>query len=646
MNNEQIRALMGELAPVIREYVAIELVSATEESGKTIAALKASNVELVNEIGKLRHQLSETQTSVMELQSIPLAKDGLDGKDGPTLDELRGVIAEEVAKIPAPADGKDGKDGLDGKSVDFKEVRTYITDEIVLPCLNKMREAQESWDEKVSDLLTGANARIELQLVEIDKAVAERLDRVKNGADGKDGTSVNIEEVTAMYSPFMAKLEKQLVDAIASNQTITDNLLKSANEMFNEHLESWAAQINEKIASVRDGKDVDMAVVSDLITTKIAEDFAVIATRVDKTILDLGETTEAKMLEYGKILETAISNIKHGVDGRDGADVDMDSVVALVEEKLIGPYTQQIVDGHEKLNDFMQVAKTKLAEVDDKIANVKDGVDGVAGPVGPQGEPGKDGKDVDLDVLDRVVTDKIKGRVTEVLATELVAWDEMVKETIAKVKDGDPGPAGADGRDGIDVDMEQVQNVLQDFVKHRFEELREVVIREYVEPAIKAIPVPENGKDGRDGANGINLAGMMIDRVGHLQATLSNGEIKDLGPIMGADGLGFEDLRVDQKSAREFSLVFERQGREKRFDFTLPVVLDAGVYKSGMIYAKGDGVTYGGSYWIAKEDGPLTTPGAGSDWRLSVKKGRDAREPVKTVEPNKNPVKIGDKTNG
>ncbi|MEG7651978.1 hypothetical protein U2441_15685, partial [Listeria monocytogenes] len=44
--------------------------------------------------------------------------------------------------------------------------------------------------------------------------------------------------------------------------------------------------------------------------------------------------------------------------------------------------------------------------------------------------------------------------------------------------------------------------------------------------------------------------------------------------------------------------------------FSLPVVLDKGIWKAGN-YVPGDGVTWGGSYWIAqKQAGDGDTPGA------------------------------------
>jgi hypothetical protein len=55
------------------------------------------------------------------------------------------------------------------------------------------------------------------------------------------------------------------------------------------------------------------------------------------------------------------------------------------------------------------------------------------------------------------------------------------------------------------------------------------------------------------------------------------------------------------------------------------IVLDAGVYKEGTAYQRGDGVTHGGSFFIAQVDSG-EKPGKSDDWRLAVKRGADGRD--------------------
>lgn len=54
--------------------------------------------------------------------------------------------------------------------------------------------------------------------------------------------------------------------------------------------------------------------------------------------------------------------------------------------------------------------------------------------------------------------------------------------------------------------------------------------------------------------------------------------------------------------------------------------IDRGVYTPDRKYLKGDGVTWGGSWWIAQVDEPTDKPGTSDQWRLAVKRGRDGKD--------------------
>lgn len=62
----------------------------------------------------------------------------------------------------------------------------------------------------------------------------------------------------------------------------------------------------------------------------------------------------------------------------------------------------------------------------------------------------------------------------------------------------------------------------------------------------------------------------------------------------------------------------------KVFHVKTAVVLDAGIWKEGA-YSIGDGVTSGGSFWIAQVE-TTARPGKSDDWRLAVKRGADGRD--------------------
>jgi integrin beta 3 len=85
-------------------------------------------------------------------------------------------------------------------------------------------------------------------------------------------------------------------------------------------------------------------------------------------------------------------------------------------------------------------------------------------------------------------------------------------------------------------------------------------------------------------------------------------------------------------------------GRTMRWEFgnkvreiKTAIVLDAGVWKEGTIYVAGDGVSLGGSFYIAQTTTTAKPPT--QDWRLAIRAGRDGRDfrpdEKRTAEPIK-----------
>lgn len=171
--------------------------------------------------------------------------------------------------------------------------------------------------------------------------------------------------------------------------------------------------------------------------------------------------------------------------------------------------------------------------------------------------------------------------------------EELQKAALAALQTLPPAPAGEQGPAGPPGPPVAA------------EALQPLVAAE-VARAVAALPPAAPGRDGRDGLSAVGKDG----RDG----------------TDGADGLGFEDLSVEHDGERAFTIKFMRGDKVKAFSFVLPVVLDRGVYKDGTSYARGDGATYAGSFFIAQKDAPEGKPGASDDWRLAVKRGRDGRD--------------------
>jgi ketosteroid isomerase-like protein len=201
---------------------------------------------------------------------------------------------------------------------------------------------------------------------------------------------------------------------------------------------------------------------------------------------------------------------------------------------------------------------------------------GDKGDAGVNGKDGADGRSVDLnDVLPLV--------------------DKFLAD-IRIPKDGKDGLDGTNGRDGIDgksVTVEQVREMFLDMYQiHQAQWALDFERRaqDVLQRSIDRIEKPKDGKDGKDGR----------------------------------DGLGVEDftLSID---GRDVTATIKRGDFVKSHTVRVPALLDRGVFKEGAVYEKGDGVTWGGSFWIAQKDAPEGKPGSSPDWRLAVKAGRDAR---------------------
>lgn len=222
---------------------------------------------------------------------------------------------------------------------------------------------------------------------------------------------------------------------------------------------------------------------------------------------------------------------------------------------------------------------------------------------GEKGESGKDADPVDADAI-------IAGVVAKLLASDKLDTlvDLKAAETVAAhfeanpVQHGKEGPQGPQGEKGMD------------------------------------------GAPGDKGADGIGLAGALIDRDGALVVTLTNGEAKSLGPVVGRngdpgrngkDGADFTTFSLDYDGERTVTIKGHGGEITKRLD--LP--LDRGYWREGMACEKSDIVTHDGNAWLALRD-TKSKPCIENkdDWRIFARKGRDGRDGAKVIPDE--PVKL------
>lgn len=310
-----------------------------------------------------------------------------------------------------------------------------------------------------------------------------------------------------------------------------------------------------------------------------------------------------------------------------GAEI-VEIVKAYVERQLAAA----VVPLQTKINELLARAPDLSA---DQLAEV------IAAVVSAMPPP-VDGKEVDLDLVREMIADEV-GRLPPPEPGK--PGESPDPATIQKLVD-DAVSAIPKAEDGKNADMDAVRAMVEDAVSRMpapkdgtsvsIDDVRPLIEAE-VERAAKAMPVPKEA---------IGVAGAIIDRNGELVLTLSDGSSRALGAVVGRDadmgalsrqiadgidaiprprdGFGFDDLTVEHDGERKFSLRFVRGDAVKDFPFSLPVVIDRGIFRDGASYERGDAVTWAGSLWIAQRSAE-TKPGDGEDWRLAVKRGRDGK---------------------
>jgi len=270
----------------------------------------------------------------------------------------------------------------------------------------------------------------------------------------------------------------------------------------------------------------------------------------------------------------------------------------------------------------------------------------------------KDGRDADPETIKSMVADAVAALPTPRDGHD--ADPEAIKAAVADAVAALPVPK--DGKDAAPYapDPDEVRSLLapivreyvaalpppKDGVSVTLDDVRPLV-DDAVSKAVSAIPAPKDG---------IGLAGALIDRGGNLVVTLTNGEARALGEVVGRDAdMAAIDKAITEKVAaipvpkdgndgrdafqlEDFEASVLDDGRTIRFAMTaggeqrayhlpFPVVIDRGVYRDGQKYEQGDAVTWAGSIWIAQKE-TEAKPDAGDGWRLSVKRGRDGKDKV------------------
>lgn len=191
---------------------------------------------------------------------------------------------------------------------------------------------------------------------------------------------------------------------------------------------------------------------------------------------------------------------------------------------------------------------------------------------------------------------------------------DQIDASVARYFEANPTPVPMDGKDADAITDEQIADAVR---RH-----------------IEANPI----KHGEDGKDGLNIAGFMVDRAGHLIVTMSDASSRDLGQVVGRDGVdakgepGRDGLTLSgfdtelSEDGRILTLSLENDELRVTHELQLPTMIYRGVFKDDVTYVQGDTVTWGGSLWHCDAE-TTEKPGEGSAaWRLCAKKGRDGKD--------------------
>ena len=274
---------------------------------------------------------------------------------------------------------------------------------------------------------------------------------------------------------------------------------------------------------------------------------------------------------------------------------------------------EEIVKAVAPLRAEIAELKKQLEEKPDYVRLVADEVSKALAAI----RPPQDGKDCDMEA--------VKSMVVEAVNAIPAPKDGRDGANGLNGADGKDGAAGVEGKDGL------------------------------------------NGKDGADGkdgttgergekgADGAGLAGAMLDREGALLVTLTNGDVKSLGQVVGKngtngvngkdgqDGIGFDSFDLEYlEETHEVRVKASCAGRTKELRYPAGGLRPAGYWREGTKAKACEAWVQDGSTWFAVKD-TTAKPQAGSeDWIIAARKGRDGETIVKTVNAGPPPpIKLG-----
>lgn len=383
-------------------------------------------------------------------------------------------------------------------------------------------------------------------------------------------------------------------------------------QAMGEAIKKAVAPLHEKIAALEKqlAQRPDVAVL--------------VSSEVSKAVAAIPAAKDGKDCDMAAVKAMVNEAVKSIPVPKDGKDVDPEAVKALVREAVAAlPMPQDgksitVEDVRPMLDEAIKQLRADADEAIKEPLKLADAArDALCKAVGELRQP-EDGKSVTLADVQPVIDAAIE-RIEKAAGTAAAKAEEAVARVDTAVA-GLRQPA-----DGRSVTVEDICPLITDAVKT----IRDEAL-DRVELAVKALPAPKDG---------IGVAGAMIDRDGCLQITLSNGEVKALGVVVGKDGADLSEASFAYDGERTLTI----EGKGGAVTKRLPIPLDKGYWRDGMSAEKGDIVTHDGNAWIALQDTRERPAHAAKGlWRVFARRGRDGESVVREVstDPAK-PIKLG-----
>lgn len=383
-----------------------------------------------------------------------------------------------------------------------------------------------------------------------------------------------------------------------------------------------------------------------------------------------------------------------GDKGDPGESVDVEKLMESVKahaESIIPGLIPAPIKGDDANNDFI-ISELKVHLNDSVLPELKEFLAGLVAAIpvpenGEKGEKGDSADPVDYEkIIDHVknmipdfIPEPIKGEDGKSIDHDLVVaelkstLEPIIKDLIPEPIKGDKGDRGEDGasvnREDVIAELKsELEPVIKSLIPAPIKGDKgedgvsadiaaiEKTVRDLVGEAVSSIPVPANGKDAAD---------LMILPEIDVEKSYSRGSwaIHNGGLFHSYDktkGMRGWECAINgicaidaEKGNREIKLKIQLSDGntvEKSFAIDYPVY--KGVYSEDMDnageYSVGDWVTHGGSVWNlerkSEESVTAGRPGiGGSNWKLAIKRGDNAKSIVRNPRPDHTIVSVGDK---